>query len=225
MRGLRFSFPASSGGAQRDPAPRDVPPRFIPALAGNIPFAMISDHPISVHPRVRGEHLNSDSITDSLHGSSPRSRGTLVSLICVSHCVRFIPAFAGNIGEDSPGDNRLAVHPRVRGEHITYGWLDRDGNGSSPRSRGTCIARVHDRTISRFIPAFAGNILIPPPTSSVTAVHPRVRGEHITHPPSRIRYCRFIPAFAGNIHDNASIVSPVAVHPRVRGEHITKESA
>ena len=90
-------------------------PRFIPARAGNTaPFQRLTDDS-TVHPRPRGEH----SWTWSLSAR------------------RFIPARAGNTTTSPCACRTSPVHPRPRGEH---GRVRRTLNlviGSSPPARGT----------------------------------------------------------------------------------------
>ncbi len=111
--------------------------------------------------------------------------------------------------------------------------------GSSPRLRGTRGKRKALVGFPRFIPAFAGNTTSANSRSGVTAVHPRVCGEHGFLPSAihlrtgsspRLRgtrdrlpefqiHVRFIPAFAGNTLSSRRRSSVRAVHPRVCGEH------
>ena len=49
-----------------------------------------------VHPRARGEHLDSSEHGGQESGSSPRSRGTLRGGLAATALARFIPALAGN---------------------------------------------------------------------------------------------------------------------------------
>ena len=51
-------------------------PRFIPALAGNMPALIAPQIVGAVHPRACGEHLGSNARHHSNNGSSPRLRGT-----------------------------------------------------------------------------------------------------------------------------------------------------
>ena len=139
----------------------------------------------------------------------------------------------------SIGFNTGAVHPRVCGEHgFATGELS-PVDGSSPRLRGTFVMYSKHQLISRFIPAFAGNIYQQPHRQHLRPVHPRVCGEHfviyIIFPfrvgsSPRLRgtfitlmlskqWKRFIPAFAGNINSPPGSGVLVPVHPRVCGEH------
>ena len=153
--------------------------------------------------------------------------------------MRFIPAFAGNTGDDAIIASYSPVHPRVRGEHPTFDVAKLEQLGSSPRSRGTRRVRDGLVDVRRFIPAFAGNTDTSRGLRLDCSVHPRVRGEHIGAPwlrvdnygssprsrgtPSRRTRCssrhRFIPAFAGNTSFTQVLNGPKPVHPRVRGEH------
>ena len=74
-----------------------VPSRFIPAYAGNTCSAMYCEPHAS--------------------GSSPRARGTRAVAPAALVGWRFIPACAGNTKRNIDLESKLAVHPRVRGEH------------------------------------------------------------------------------------------------------------
>ncbi len=50
--------------------------RFIPAGAGNTLPGGAGMGPLSVYPRWRGEHINSDSLNGIDNGLSPLARGT-----------------------------------------------------------------------------------------------------------------------------------------------------
>ena len=114
--------------------------------------------------------------------------------------------------------------------------------GSSPRVRGTVapVACVLDRI--RFIPACAGNRLLPIAGRRAESVHPRVCGEQATtflNPlfwdgsSPRVRgtersvdpgsyQSRFIPACAGNSGTAKRCDMCVPVHPRVCGEQVKR---
>ena len=90
--------------------------------------------------------------------------------------------------------------------------------GSSPRPRGTLATHFIEDVSRRFIPASAGNTVMPPSGLASGAVHPRVRGEHyfffrygvlilgssprprgtLFSSADKKRRSRFIPASAGN---------------------------
>ena len=70
--------------------------RFIPAHAGNTLLVWRIPASIAVHPRTRGEHSSSYANCRLVNGSSPHTRGTLLSLALYALLRRFIPAHAGN---------------------------------------------------------------------------------------------------------------------------------
>jgi len=66
---------------------------------------------------VGGEHDAMNPTDQTLSGSSPRGRGTLLPVDVLPQSSRFIPAWAGNTAHSSAAVGRPAVHPRVGGEH------------------------------------------------------------------------------------------------------------
>ncbi len=114
--------------------------------------------------------------------------------------------------------------------------------GSSPRVRGTHRHRLHFPSPLRFIPACAGNALLPGRRAGLEPVHPRVCGErfdrrlysyHLYGSSPRVRGTRagacpiawlrrFIPACAGNAASSRQWAAVAPVHPRVCGERIER---
>ena len=131
--------------------------RFIPAGAGNtrLPNAGYPRQP--VHPRGCGEHHVARGVAQYGDGSSPRVRGTRAIIQFLMQQARFIPAGAGNtevLGQRIP---EYTVHPRGCGEHNEAARIGFKPAGSSPRVRGTPLARCRRIRHRRFIPAGAGN--------------------------------------------------------------------
>ena len=93
--------------------------------------------------------------------------------------------------------------------------------GSSPRVRGTHRRATPNDAEQRFIPACAGNAMLPDPTHGDLPVHPRVCGERAGHARAGGAAERFIPACAGNATPTPSTTRRRTVHPRVCGERST----
>ena len=167
---------------------------------------------------MRGERLVIAGPPGQLHGSSPHARGTRLGFPVGLGFQRFIPACAGNATLFIPSPRRSPVHPRMRGERaLELGELG-DAGGSSPHARGTPPFEVPAIGRLRFIPACAGNAMIPSSSYTVPSVHPRMRGERAGYkflfkhadgssphargtPPAGLlspARLRFIPACAGN---------------------------
>ena len=132
--------------------------RFIPAGAGNTAYM--------------------DSHSDCDGGSSPLARGTRAGVLGRSCRLRFIPAGAGNTGPRTLRGVTPTVHPRWRGEHISFPICSTCKGGSSPLARGTRIPALTQPREIRFIPAGAGNTFPVIFHLAMEPVHPRWRGEH-----------------------------------------------
>ncbi len=234
----RGSSPRGRGTHQpRDAGRSDH--RFIPAWAGNTEVVRPIGRGDTVHPRVGGEHIIAKRMLVLLRGSSPRGRGTLLSVNPGDGLRRFIPAWAGNTARPAGCPTWQPVHPRVGGEHCVICLRRSSPRGSSPRGRGTLGGLRHGRPLVRFIPAWAGNTPARASAVASAAVHPRVGGEHqIAHggkakgngssPRGRgtlftsagaVILSRFIPAWAGNTSPRLGGGYDRTVHPRVGGEH------
>ncbi len=219
--------------------------RFIPAYAGNTCSPKTTGGRHSVHPRIRGEHIETGILSFEGAGSSPHTRGTHHQTPRRRPALRFIPAYAGNTSPFRADVKKPPVHPRIRGEHMPRRSLGRPIRGSSPHTRGTPSVRLWRVQIDRFIPAYAGNTPALSPMMSAWAVHPRIRGEHGfsysssftifgSSPHTRgtpeqsllLGNCRrFIPAYAGNTVSSTVDSMPPTVHPRIRGEHVSLRAA
>ena len=173
--------------------------RIIPACAGNTIREQDQFIQIPDHPRVCGEHIDESHISVSHCGSSPRVRGTHLTLLLNLNHGRIIPACAGNTTVAMTPSTYSSDHPRVCGEHTAGHIADRGNSGSSPRVRGTREWIAHDRYIERIIPACAGNTRYASNRSVACSDHPRVCGEHV-------QYCRKLFPSLGS-------------SPRVRGTH------
>ena len=97
--------------------------RFIPAGAGNTRVGKSRGNRTPVYPRWRGEHVHTQTITESQNGLSPLARGTPVLLFCAVVTDRFIPAGAGNTPTLSIIMVSDTVYPRWRGEHSNHNLL------------------------------------------------------------------------------------------------------
>ncbi len=152
--------------------------RFIPAGAGNTDTVGNHRRSLTVHPRGRGEHSDTELAQQELGGSSPRARGTPLVEMRSQVSGRFIPAGAGNTQPTDGQPSRATVHPRGRGEHSGKSKDSGLNSGSSPRARGTRNRIQAACSGRRFIPAGAGNTGRYGPPHGISTVHPRGRGEH-----------------------------------------------
>ena len=153
--------------------------RIIPACAGNVSFPEWTSPGRTDHPRVCGERIRVYHWVVGCVGSSPRVRGTRGRPLPKRTDERIIPACAGNaplVGcTERPGPD----HPRVCGERGRELASGSKGGGSSPRVRGTPPSPLNPATLTRIIPACAGNAYGESATAMKTTDHPRVCGERV----------------------------------------------
>ena len=98
-----------------------VNPRgIIPALAGNTNSSAPPSPTDGDHPRSRGEYGFLRGWLGGVFGSSPLSRG--IRLPPSTHLVSrgIIPALAGNTADMGAIYNKVADHPRSRGEYYSH---------------------------------------------------------------------------------------------------------
>ena len=103
-------------GTPRHAGRAAIPPRFIPAGAGNSFSSSSIAVVLTVYPRWRGELLIRSSYSAPLAGLSPLARGTRERGEIPAGRARFIPAGAGNSLAAPPFSPGAAVYPRWRGE-------------------------------------------------------------------------------------------------------------
>ncbi len=151
---------------------------IIPADAGNTHSHYLFATSEKDHPRGCGEHGDTDTISATSHGSSPRMRGTPAGFTIFWTWLRIIPADAGNTYKAGRRCSGRPDHPRGCGEHlpIDYKWFGR--SGSSPRMRGTPQQVAHRVLGLGIIPADAGNTRLADRCHEDIRDHPRGCGEH-----------------------------------------------
>ena len=131
-------------------------------------------------------------------GSSPLTRGKLVDPLIALAVRGLIPAHAGktrltaglsqrdrlipaHAGKTRPGDRAVRqprAHPRSRGENSAQQIAARNGDGSSPLTRGKQIGLPPCKLLVGLIPAHAGKTVIGWVAPNSRRAHPRSRGEN-----------------------------------------------
>jgi len=153
---------------------------------------------------VRGEH-NPGTVYDY------RSKG-------------IIPACAGSTSACRAAWSSTRDHPRVRGEHMPYGWSPVPVPGSSPRARGAPQSVRGEAERAGIIPACAGSTRSNTRAQVTYRDHPRVRGEHQLGHVTDGAAGGIIPACAGSTTPASTRTLACGDHPRVRGEHVRRPS-
>ena len=134
-RSMMGSSPLTRGALLGDGG-GGVHERIIPAHAGSTRYHGFRHLYARDHPRSRGEHGVVIPAATIAAGSSPLTRGALVSGSPLDGPLGIIPAHAGSTVGRRSSLCRPWDHPRSRGEHDLYAVNVHDPRGSSPLTRG-----------------------------------------------------------------------------------------
>ena len=168
---------------------KDGPPareRLIPAHAGKTSACQRLPAASRAHPRSRGENCKRPSTRSSPVGSSPLTRGKLLSSFCVGDGGGLIPAHAGKTEADRCPVVQSWAHPRSRGENLLLVLPSGSIQGSSPLTRGKRRARHSCSARRRLIPAHAGKTRVALNQAPFARAHPRSRGENFVRSRARL---------------------------------------
>ena len=135
--------------------------RLIPAHAGKTVAAWLACAACAAHPRSRGE--NSETLKGLLAeaGSSPLTRGKRKGYCYDVRHSRLIPAHAGKTAPTANPGSMSPAHPRSRGENSAQQIAAKNGDGSSPLTRGKRSRLLRLLELGRLIPAHAGKTTAP----------------------------------------------------------------
>ena len=144
-------------GAHAAEEGRNVLFGIIPACAGSTRLLAYASIQNWDHPRMRGEHICSVSLSASTIGSSPHARGAPPSTVTIPRSGGIIPACAGSTVTAAEFFAEAWDHPRMRGEHRKYSAIQIASAGSSPHARGAQKGREGVGERLGIIPACAGS--------------------------------------------------------------------
>ena len=138
---------------------------------------------------------------------------------------RLIPAHAGKtsgapLRRSADDTSAFGAHPRSRGENDAEPEVGSDRPGSSPLTRGKHYQIQRITVNTRLIPAHAGKTWAIPDVYTLSAAHPRSRGENITMRPAGTRRTGSSPLTRGKRWAPGAQVLADAAHPRSRGENL-----
>ena len=151
---------------------------LIPAHAGKTVRESTTQNVPWAHPRSRGENLLRWLRVRVARGSSPLTRGKLVTCRAARRCRGLIPAHAGKTWRRGAGRPTRRAHPRSRGENRSTSSFSAGAAGSSPLTRGKLHLRAQQSRRDRLIPAHAGKTTGRQVSRSAPWAHPRSRGEN-----------------------------------------------
>ena len=129
------SSPLARGARTHQEEPGAVR-RLIPARAGSTVRPPSRRRCSWAHPRSRGEHVVSQTVTVPSGGASPLARGARDRPGTPRPARGLIPARAGSTARTAPASTIRRAHPRSRGEHHEHRVAHLLTAGSSPLARG-----------------------------------------------------------------------------------------
>ena len=132
------------------------PFRSIPARAGEPIIGQAPNGLDKVYPRACGGTAAQDRHVTAYDGLSPRVRGNRVGPAVANCGRRSIPARAGEPSCFPDVSRILPVYPRACGGTNDGGGIADPGKGLSPRVRGNPAGSLPGKSLTRSIPARAG---------------------------------------------------------------------
>ncbi len=149
---------------------------LIPAYAGRTAHSHQCGPGIRAHPRLRGADCLPSPAHAALSGSSPLTRGGLVTVTSEAGTYGLIPAYAGRTVTRVTPPRGPTAHPRLRGADFKPENEEEWHEGSSPLTRGGLHLLCGSELGLRLIPAYAGRTICAHMMLCVIWAHPRLRG-------------------------------------------------
>ncbi len=213
--------------------------RSIPTCVGLTRCGRSTGPGRTVHPHVRGAHIIKAACYDQTNGPSPRAWGSRPPGQDARPRRRSIPTCVGLTQPRPHTATGEPVHPHVRGAHQAQFHYARCVDGPSPRAWGSRWGPRRPARPGRSIPTCVGLTTAGESSMIMGAVHPHVRGAHVSRrfrspihggPSPRawgsrarraltVRARRSIPTCVGLTGPYFRRYSTHAVHPHVRGAH------
>ena len=162
-------------------------------------------------------------INRRIWGSSPLTRGGLVSLLLLRSRVGLIPAYAGRTLLTVVCLPKNRAHPRLRGadvEGLVRLW---SCLGSSPLTRGGPHVVWGERVDAGLIPAYAGRTTNQHHCGSLFGAHPRLRGADVWLPAVAVHEGGSSPLTRGGLRMGSSIYRRARLIPAYAGRTLTDQ--
>ena len=169
-------YPRACGGTPPQDLRRSRRRGLSPRVRGNHRFLTISCERARVYPRACGGTDSDESGPNGGHGLSPRVRGNLLQVLKDAELTGSIPARAGEPRSLAPGLRQERVYPRACGGTSLKPSRRVLFSGLSPRVRGNRPDFVVSVTVTRSIPARAGEPRLYTVDTDDGRVYPRACG-------------------------------------------------
>ena len=197
---------------------RRMPPRPIPACAGEPSTPFPKQFPSTAYPRVCGGTPAIGSSTRSPGGLSPRVRGNRLHGIFAVHPRGPIPACAGEPITPTPARSMVKAYPRVCGGTASDSGEGDDRDGLSPRVRGNPEPAEPPDYPQRPIPACAGEPEAKATRHAAPEAYPRVCGGTLRCAIAKYHHIGLSPRVRGNPRQPLRTPAKVRPIPACAGE-------
>ena len=148
-------------------------------MRGKPGFVDFRHDSLRIIPACAGQTFQTPAPHQPTTGSSPLVRGKRLRPPRTNSSCRIIPACAGQTGLCLSRSHRRSDHPRLCGANTRACPARFPRSGSSPLVRGKPRTRCWSLTISRIIPACAGQTDDVQPVAAEAADHPRLCGANL----------------------------------------------
>ena len=153
---------------------------LIPTHAGKTAPARPRRGHGQAHPHSRGENGIARRGRSTAPGSSPLTRGKLLSHDCFVAATGLIPTHAGKTHLHVSSPSLSGAHPHSRGENVLTRLMPISTGGSSPLTRGKHTTLPARDVETGLIPTHAGKTTCSWSPRMTLRAHPHSRGENST---------------------------------------------
>ena len=152
--------------------------RYTPTCVGKTKRSTSRSSRLKVHPHMRGENLDfAPNIITSI-GTPPHAWGKPQNCQSADRTRRYTPTCVGKTAVFSSSQNKMTVHPHMRGENVERRTPVALYLGTPPHAWGKLTGCKDPPAENRYTPTCVGKTLYCQRLVVTISVHPHMRGEN-----------------------------------------------